>query len=801
MMAMSLVAQTRLYRGFEANLGQYPANIRFVNRAVLGGAALTNEAILLASGLRVELLGATNTLRHLGGAAHNEANNVFQGANPARYRRNEKWFQTIATTGWLVGTNVEWAEREAGTTLVVRVSRADSNFQLAFRDTTTRLQKLPNTERVLIETNNGLQYTLSAQGAGLILLDSQTVGLRDLGRGQDVELLLDTSESIVEVQQPFGTDAHANTYYAGSTHQRDADCRALSGLFCARAYLAKRDRNGDLIYITYLGGALSQRVTAASLKEQRVLLIGSTNSPDFPTRNAVQARYGGPALSADARLVAQGDAFLALVDGPTRELESSTFYGSDAPEIAAPGVDIRGNRVAFGLRRGAEGAQTIITSIDLAANRFSPEFPLERDHRWLRFTGSESLAVGMLAAGTRPQGAEVHLHRIQSGVRYGTVALALPPQASGSATTGSFQAASDAGNNLWVVLSALRSGLPERATLHQVDTTAGILRWSKTLGVSGSEFAGLLVDAANRANVSFFDPYRTAPTTPDVFQAAACEGADRRVEVYAPGGLLVYASYGSFRDNGQSLNGSGVYRPQLAGQIACIANTASRRSSPVIAPGQIVTLTGGGFDASDITRVSVRIDGRPAPVIAGAPGLIAVQVPYELSDVLSPLRVETMVNSVPIGDFLTRLATSAPAFFETGAVDESTLEPVIAMLNQNGTVNSPANPAAIGEVVSVFATGMGGLDPMPLTGGRHPIPPEGPLAFTINRGFVGIAGSTGLSQSVEPLYQGSAPGLQTGVVQFNFRVPNLPHTGTIRLGYSPSSRPGTAERQGVFYVR
>jgi uncharacterized protein (TIGR03437 family) len=105
------------------------------------------------------------------------------------------------------------------------------------------------------------------------------------------------------------------------------------------------------------------------------------------------------------------------------------------------------------------------------------------------------------------------------------------------------------------------------------------------------------------------------------------------------------------------------------------------------------------------------------------------------------------------------VASSAPGIF---TLDQSGRGQG-AILNEDGiTVNSPANPAPRGSIVSIFATGAGETDPASLDGvlpwGILPVP-RLPVMVRIGRA------------AAEILYAGAAPGLVSGVLQINVRVP------------------------------
>jgi uncharacterized protein (TIGR03437 family) len=159
----------------------------------------------------------------------------------------------------------------------------------------------------------------------------------------------------------------------------------------------------------------------------------------------------------------------------------------------------------------------------------------------------------------------------------------------------------------------------------------------------------------------------------------------------------------------------------------------------------------------------VTIAGFDAPVFAVARGLIAVQVPFEIELGGPALMIEVFQNGQAFQSILTSLSFNALSLFDTGDRNNSLNLPALAALNQDGTVNSVNNPAAAGSVVSLFASGAGGLSPALRTGALSPIPPAGPPSTSSL--YQTCFGCT------EILYLGSAPGLSTAVAQINIRIP------------------------------
>src|ERR1035437_6474428 len=97
------------------------------------------------------------------------------------------------------------------------------------------------------------------------------------------------------------------------------------------------------------------------------------------------------------------------------------------------------------------------------------------------------------------------------------------------------------------------------------------------------------------------------------------------------------------------------------------------------------------------------------------------------------------------------VATAAPGAF---TLDGSGYGQVAA-LNENGSINSPENPAAQGSIVALFLTGFGQMQPVPIDGAI----PDGPSSKPLLRPIVSM---DGVPVPLEVLYCGDAPGLVEG---------------------------------------
>lgn len=215
--------------------------------------------------------------------------------------------------------------------------------------------------------------------------------------------------------------------------------------------------------------------------------------------------------------------------------------------------------------------------------------------------------------------------------------------------------------------------------------------------------------------------------------------------------------------------------PSQAPVVSSWTNAASRRTGP-LAPGMLFTLTGtnlgpqtgivaapaGGRYGTTLSGVRVLLDGLAAPILYASAVQINAAVPYGLTGRASAqLQVEFNGQRSPAASV--RLDDAAPGIFTTDGAQA-------AALNEDGSVNSAANPAQAGQVVVLFVTGEGATWPVGVDGelvpGSNLRRPQGTVRVRVNQVEVPAG---------DILYAGSAPGLIAGLMQVNLRLPgNLP---------------------------
>jgi uncharacterized protein (TIGR03437 family) len=228
-----------------------------------------------------------------------------------------------------------------------------------------------------------------------------------------------------------------------------------------------------------------------------------------------------------------------------------------------------------------------------------------------------------------------------------------------------------------------------------------------------------------------------------------------------------------------------------AASSATVLNAASLAPGSV-APGEIVSLMGngigpqqplqadlsGGVAPLQLGGAQVLFNGIPAPLLYVGPNQINAQAPYGIAGV-STVQVETIAQGVTRAKTSATVNASAPAIFTIANGSGQA-----AALNEDGTLNSPSNPAARGSIVTLFATGDGVRTPPVGEGIPAPWPAPAPVLPVEVR----------IGDYVADLAYGqAAPGL-IGVLQINARIPAgyVPAgalTVTLQVG-SAISQPG-----------
>ena len=131
-------------------------------------------------------------------------------------------------------------------------------------------------------------------------------------------------------------------------------------------------------------------------------------------------------------------------------------------------------------------------------------------------------------------------------------------------------------------------------------------------------------------------------------------------------------------------------------RIDAVENAASLLDGP-LAAGETIVIRGAGFGSD----ARLLLGDVVVPVISVTPTLIAATLPSDLPN--EPVRVQVQSGGAASNPVLLNVAITSPGLF---SADGSGFGQGY-ILNKDGTLNSPANPAAPGDKITIYATGVG----------------------------------------------------------------------------------------------
>lgn len=421
---------------------------------------------------------------------------------------------------------------------------------------------------------------------------------------------------------------------------------------------------------------------------------------------------------------------------------------------------------------------------------------------------SQAVRVGTITVGDAyTQQTFTVTQAAQSCVYYVTPATASIPVQGGAAsfqvTTGCSWSASPGVS--WIAISApigtvLANGAVSytAAANSCMGSRTGVITVN-TAGAAPSNPTFTVTEAGSPNNLSFSpvsDSYSTAAT---VARVMVTTGTNCPWSVFSDASWLVITS-GSGSGNGpgavsysitQNLGpqrmghitaGTQVYTVTQAGAavpapaLSAIVNSASGRTG-AIAPGEIVSLFGSGMGpatgvpfgqtiSSLLGGVQVMFDSLPAPLTYVSATQINAVVPYGVAG-SNTVPVQVQYSGQTSTAVTAAVQPAAPAIFSENLTGSGGG----AILNQDYTLNTSANPAAIGSVVMIYGTGGGVTNPPSTDGSLAPV--AEPFPRLVLQPVTATIGGVPAQVS----YSGGAPGLVSGLTQFNVTIPAGVTTG------------------------
>jgi uncharacterized protein (TIGR03437 family) len=250
--------------------------------------------------------------------------------------------------------------------------------------------------------------------------------------------------------------------------------------------------------------------------------------------------------------------------------------------------------------------------------------------------------------------------------------------------------------------------------------------------------------------------------------------------------------------NAASLNITGT--PVLAPTIRqnTILNAANLKYGG-IAPGEMIAIAGVGLGPNTamlapagalpttLGGTTVTFNGTAVPIAYTSPVLVLVQAPMTLTSG-SPVSVQVNYNNQTSNTVQPIAQDTAPGIF---TVEQGGQGAIKAINLSNNQLNTMVTPAAKGSYITIYATGLGAVNPTVAAGQVTPSSPISPITKTDIAASIG-----GVPATVT--FAGLAPGLR-GYYQVNIQVPQGAPSGAQELVISTG---GNASQSGAtIYVQ
>ncbi len=576
----------------------------------------------------------------------------------------------------------------------------------------------------------------------------------------------------------IAVDATGAAYVAGVTNSTGFPTRSPYQAACQGSFdvfVAKLAPAGNaLVYSTYLGGSGIDHGRAIAVDGAgSAYVAGLTQSDDFPMQSAYRMVRRGAQVGFVTKLTSAGSA-----------LVYSTYLGGSGTDSAE------------GIAVDAAGAAYVTGYTN------SADFPVEAAYQWGLRGPSDAFVTKLVPAGN------MLTYSTYLGGGGEEAGRAIAVDTAGSAYVTGYTSSTD-----FPIQSAFQTtfqGGHRDVFITKLTPVGKTLAYSTYLGGSGmDEGTGIAVDTAGSAYVTAWTASTNFPT--QSAHQASFQGGDWDVAVtkLTPAGSgLVYSTYlgGSAADESSSITVDAAGAAYVTGcttssnfptqtpfqgasqgkcdafvtkvqfdagpsfTLAGVGNAANYVAGKV-SPGEIVVIFGKSFGpaelvglqlvnglvSTEIGETRVLFDGVAAPMIYAINGQISCVVPYEVAGktatqvVVEYKKVKGAAVAVPVVE-------AVPGLF---SANSSGTGPGV-FLNEDGTVNSVANPLTCGKVAVFYGTGEGQTTP----GGVNGLPAATSFPKPVLPVMVTIGG-----KNAEVSYAGAAPYMVAGVIQINAKVP------------------------------
>jgi hypothetical protein len=354
---------------FEANQGQVDSPAQFIARGrdsqflISPGAAqfelgkMTAPGVFSPRTVRMQFVGANHRAQISGAEELPGKINYLMGNEPARWQSGVATFARVCVGPLYPGVNLTYYGNQRQLEYDFTVAPGADPGVIAIRfDGVDNISISPAAELVLnlgdgeirqpkpviYQTVNGVRKEISG---GYNILDAHTVAFAIGHYNHSLPLVIDPILSYStyfggaadDIAWKVAVDTNGFVYVAGETlSAKLATVGALQtnytgGIYTGDAFVAKFSNDGsNLVYCTYLGGSQDDFADGLAVDNSGdVFLTGSTDSPNFPTNNALYPGIlgHGYANHQNGKTIYNANAFVAEINPAGSRLIYSTYLG------------------------------------------------------------------------------------------------------------------------------------------------------------------------------------------------------------------------------------------------------------------------------------------------------------------------------------------------------------------------------------------------------------------------------------------------------------------------------------------
>jgi uncharacterized protein (TIGR03437 family) len=532
------------------------------------------------------------------------------------------------------------------------------------------------------------------------------------------------------------------------------------------AFVASVSADGSSFnFVTYLGGSQDDMASAIAVDPTGVYVGGSTLSSNFPTTaGAFQRTYAGASPESLQPVLLFGDAYVAKLSLDGKTLLHSTYIGGNYDDailsIALDPTTPNGPSAVY-----ATGFTESSNFPDAKGSYHGPT----SDPNGKAVTEGD-VFVAKLASGFNSLD-----YAILIGGSFDDAGQAIAIDGAGDAIVAGSTYSSDFPVTTGALQQQPSGSLTSHGFLLKLDPTGSNVLYSTSINGNGDqgEIAfGVVLDASGNAYVTGMTDSSNFPVTAGVFQPVFGGGTDNSGPV---GDAFI-----------MKVSGMGAAEHV---SVAAVDNAASYATGSV-SPGEIVTIFGGGMGGTTLVTAEVNqttgeldttlngttvtFGNTPAPLVYASATQVSAIVPYELAGQAST-QMTVQYNGASSSAVTIAVVTAGPGVFTANASGSG----AGAILNQDSTYNTASNPAKPGDIIVLYGTGEGQLNPPGVTGSiaSGPTYPNPVLPVSVSIG--GIDATAGIA------YAGSAPTFVEGLLQINVKVPQVgagPQPLVVKIG-------------------